>query len=214
MTIFLIIVIVIEAILIFFLWRDFQDTSQTLDTLKSQNEPQYDYNDNLIQESSPNEIEILPIEDGEISIGDDGDPFISEESFKNFFEEADKITIQEMDLTSTYQRILLCKFLAACAKSRDERKIRVDLLTSDEVNTDWLYDNLREDCKQYGIILNPNMSRALKQRSYIHFEIDGETWKVYSSNGLDMYNIDDDSLLSLYEQSLVGNRYGTIKIMH
>ena len=75
------------------------------------------------EEGDYNEIEILPIENGEISIGDDEDSFISEISFKNLFEETDKIIVQEMDFTSSYQKTLLCKFLTYCAAVRNKRKI-------------------------------------------------------------------------------------------
>lgn len=169
-----------------------------------------------------------PIEEREIILDDESDCTFSD--FWNFIDLSRYMEIREMDFDDDYKRHNLEYLLAVIAKVKqnESRNFSVRLITdydygepSHRTNLDesycydyssnWL-DSLVDECNKYGIKLSIRYEKN-GQRSYcMKFFIGDNEWRVFSRTGLDIFEMDDSSILPNYCHTLVHNKNGKIKI--
>lgn len=169
-----------------------------------------------------------PIEEREIILDDES--YYTFSDFWNFIDASRYMEIREMDFDDDYKRHNLEYLLAVIAKVKqnESRNFSVRLITDYNYgesshrpkfgedycynySSNWL-DNLVNESKKYGIKLNIIYEKDGPRSYCMKFYIDDDEWKVFSKTGLDIFEIDDSSILPIYCHTLVHNRKGKIRI--
>lgn len=226
-----IVIIILILIIVYVLWRLNEMWNQKLSLERKNRDLQADVQNltaELTKKSDLQDSDALSIEEAKIILDDD--TYYTFSDFWNFIYESKSMEIREMNFDDDYKRQNLEYLLAVIAKAKENesRLFYVRLITdysygersgggffADEYNNyspNWL-DNLVEECKEYEIKLNISYEKNNQQSSFsMKFYIDNSEWRVFSKTGLDIFEIDDSSILPHYCHSLVHNRKGKITI--